>query len=308
LEIKTFHYALSFARVVIAAGLLKSIAPFAGFARWLASWFEGVGSDAGGMQVKVLGETAEGNKVIREWDLIADDGRGPEIPTIPVSVLLNKLADGHVEAGARPSPGEVTLSDVETQLAEIDAKTKLHETEFTPVFKTALGDQFDKLPDPIQKLHNHVGQVVYEGEASTKPSTGLLGRIASLIVGFPKEKDDIPVRVTLTVDENGETWLREFDGKPFHSRMSLDTDGFAQETFGPLSMRLGLKFEGGKLHYPVLRGRLFGFLPIPLFLLPESISHERVDEQGRFVFDVLLRFRFGGRVAHYRGWLIQKPE
>lgn len=303
LEVKTFHRCLSLGRMLVKAGIVKSLAPFSGFARWLASWFEWVGSDEGGMQVKVLGTTKSGERLIRHWDLIADDGRGPEIPTIPISILLNRFADAAVDAGARASPGEVTLPEVEAYLETIEAKTAVHEQPFVPVFQSALGQDFDHLPAPIHALHNQIGQVVFEGEASTEKPTGFLGAFASAMVGFPKAESKIPVRVTLTVDENGETWLREFDGKPFHSRMSLDDQGFAQETFGPLSMRLGLKLEEGKLYYPVARGRVFGFIPVPKFLLPKSISHEAVDEEGRFTFDVRLETPFGGRIAHYKGWL-----
>lgn len=33
---------------------------------------------------------------------------------------------------------------------------------------------------------------------------------------------------------------------------------------------------------------------------------QRLIAEGRFVFDVLLKFRFGGRIAHYRGCLIKR--
>lgn len=126
------------------------------------------------------------------------------------------------------------------------------------------------------------------------------------MVGFPICQGEVPVKVTITSDDKQETWVREFDGQPFSSNLSLDEGGFMQERFGPLSIRLGLELRNEKLLYPVMRGRVFGFIPFPTFLMPQSISHEEVDEKGRFVFDVLLKFRFGGRIAHYRGWLIRR--
>jgi len=104
---------------------------------------------------------------------------------------------------------------------------------------------------------------------------------------------EVPVKVTITSDDKQETWVREFDGQPFSSNLSLDEGGFMQERFGPLSIRLGLELRNEKLLYPVMRGRVFGFIPFPTFLMPQSISHEEVDEKGRFVFDVLLKFRSG---------------
>lgn len=306
LEIRAFHYCLILGKLLVASGLFKSLVGFSGFARWFASLFETIGSDLGGMKVAVLGETRDGTYVHRVWDLIADDGHGPEIPTLPVSVLLEKLLQGEVATGGRASPGEVTIGEVEHALAEIGAATQTRTQTIQPLFRKVLGDEFDKLPTPVKELHSGFGRSIYEGRATAEGPTGLLGRMAAPLVGFHAGGDDIPVRVTIDADLNGETWSREFDGKKFQSGLTVDEGGFAQERFGPLAARLGLHVKEGKLHYPVLSGRLFGWLPFPSFLLPQSISHEEVDDQGRFVFDVLVKFRFGGRIAHYRGWLVRR--
>ena len=306
LELKLFHYALVFGRWLVSAGLVKSLEPLAGILRWLASWFEALGSDEGGMKVSVLGQKPDGTYERREWDLIADDGHGPNIPTLPVSILLNKLLDGEVTSGARACLGEITLDELDMALAKFGGKTQVHNQIVHPIFKQGLGKDFEALPQPIKVLHSGVGINVYEGMAKVKGPTGLLGRIASRLVGFPTGDGEMPVKVTITSDEKEEKWLREFDGQPFYSNLSVDRDGFVQERFGPLSIRLGLKLVDEKLLYPVIRGRLFGFIPFPTFLMPQSISHEEVDEEGRFVFDVLLKFRIGGRIAHYQGWLIKR--
>lgn len=307
-EVKFFHYVLVMGRWLVSIGLVKSLEPFTGIIRWIASWFEWMGSDEGGMKVSVLGRTREGIYERREWDLIANDGHGTKIPTLPVSIMLNNILDGSVEVGARACLGEVTLDDLDVALEDFGAKAQIRVSEAEPIFKQALGESFAKLPEPIKELHNQFGNHVYEGRADIKAPTGILGRIASKIVGFPGGAADIPVKVSITGDEKSETWVREFDGQAFSSCLSVDQDGFVQERFGPLNLRLGLELRDNKLLYPVIRGRLFGFIPFPLFLLPQSISHEEVDEKERFVFDVLLKFRFGGRIAHYQGWLERKQN
>ena len=306
LELKLFHYALVFGRWVVSTGLIKSLEPWAKSMRWLASWFEILGSDEGGMKVSVLGQNPDGSYERREWDLIADDGHGPNIPTLPVSILLNKILDGNVAKGARACLGEITLKELDSALDKFGGKTQVHTKVAHPIFKQALGDQFEVLPKPIKELHNQIGKDVYEGKATVKGPTGLLGRLASKLVGFPTCEGEVPVKVSITSDDTQEKWLREFDGQPFSSHLSVDKDGFVQERFGPLSIRLGLELRNDKLYYPVVRGRLFGFVPFPRFLMPQSITHEEVDEKGRFVFDVLLKFRFGGRIAHYQGWLVKR--
>ena len=306
LELKSFHYALVFGRWLVSRGLIKSLEPFASSLRWLASWFEGLGSDAGGMKVSVLGTAHEGVYERREWDLIADDGQGPNIPTLPVSILLNKILDDEVKSGARACLGEISMDELDQALVKIGGKTQIHKSSVKTIFNQTLGQSFDMLPKPIKALHTSLDRHIYEGEANIKGPTGFLGRTASFLVGFPQTSSEVPVRVTITSDEKSEVWLREFDGKPFRSHLSLDNEGFVQERFGPLSIRLGLEVAGDKLLYPVVRGKLFGFIPFPMFLLPQSISHEEVDDKGRFVFDVLLKFRFGGRIAHYQGWLVKR--
>jgi len=305
LEVKAFHYDLILGRILVASGLIKSLEPMSKFARWVASWFEWVGSDEGGMKVSVLGKRADGNHVRREWDLIADDGHGPKIPTLPISILLNKMLDEDIVPGARACLGEVTLKEVEAELAKFDGKTQVHETKAHTVFQQALGEGFDALPAPITELHSVRDRAIYEGRADVKGPAGMTGWIGAKLVGFPNDMHDIPVRVTITADERGEVWERDFNGRKFRSYLSRDEAGYAQETFGPLAMRLGLELKDDKLHYPVISGRLFGFLPVPKFLLPISIAHEEVDEEGRFRFDVLLKSPFGARIAHYQGWLVK---
>ncbi len=308
LEVRMFHHALSFGRILVKWRVLPTLAPFARLARKIASFFENTGSAVGGMKVRVFGTRRNGEYIRRDWDLVADDGRGPGIPTVPVSILLKKLAAGAVQTGARPSPGEVTMDEVESALAKLEISTKIHETKPETIFSRVLGSTFEELPAPVRQLHNRFGRTVYQGRAQTKGPTGLLGRIGALFVGFPRSGNEIPVQVTITADETGEFWLREFDGKAFSSFLSVDAGGYAQERFGPLSFRLGLNLAYVRLHYPILRCRLFGLIPVPSMLVPQSVAHEEVDENGRFVFDVLLKFRFGGRIAHYRGWLEQVEE
>ncbi len=308
LEINTFHRLLQCAGLLVRSRFIPSLAPCAAFARWVASGFESIGSEIGGMQVTVIGKTESAGYIQRSWDLVADDGRGPEIPTLPVSVLLDKLYEGSVAPGARPSPGEITLEDLESRFTEIEAQTVIYEASLQPLFKTALGKKFSLLPKAVRALHNTPGQTIYAGTAQSMGPSGLSGRLVAWLVRFPKAGEDVSVRVTITADQNGEAWKREFNGVAFNSYLSVDGNGDVWERFGVMTARIGLTLRDNKLHFPVLSAKLFGVVPLPRFLLPESIAHEAVDEQGRFVFDVLIKTPFGARIAHYRGWLVRQIE
>ncbi|NJM83873.1 MAG: DUF4166 domain-containing protein, partial [Tabrizicola sp.] len=77
------------------------------------------------------------------------------------------------------------------------------------------------------------------------------------------------------------------------------------ERFGPLSFRIALRAEAGRLHYPVVGGRCLG-VPLPRWALPVSQTVEAVDASGRASFDVALSHPLTGPIIRYRGWL--EPE
>ena len=308
IELKTFHRTLQFAGRLVRTRLLPSLAPFTRIARFIASGFEQTGSDIGGMQVSVVAENNRGKLLKRTWDLVASDGRGPEIPTLPVSVILDKLLHRLFEPGARHSCGEITLENLQPYFESIGAETAITEEELQPIFKRCLGDAFNNLPEAVQAFHNTAGQTIYKGRAESLGPTGISGRLAAFIIGFPGANKDIPVEVTTTADSTSEFWCRSFAGSVFNSRLSLHRDGYITERFNPLTMRLGLHVKDHCLHYPVTSAKLFGLIPLPRILLPKSIAHESVDSKGRFTFDVHLQTPFGARISHYRGYLVKDQQ
>lgn len=75
------------------------------------------------------------------------------------------------------------------------------------------------------------------------------------------------------------------------------------ERFGLVSVELALHRQDGRLIYDVVGWRL-GPIPLPRVLAPRTRTHEAVDAQGRFTFDVEIGLPLLGRVVRYRGWLI----
>ena len=74
------------------------------------------------------------------------------------------------------------------------------------------------------------------------------------------------------------------------------------ERFGPMTFLLRLGLKDGALQYPVVAGRCLG-IPIPWFLLPQSIARE-YEQDGDFYFDVaLLAPLRGGLIVRYVGYL-----
>ena len=94
------------------------------YARLMQTWgskFDWLGSDTGGMHIRLRGTGHDGRAATIDWHLLARRGHGPEIPCIPAIVLARKLAAGNLTArGAMPCMGLMTLADFAEAVAHLD--------------------------------------------------------------------------------------------------------------------------------------------------------------------------------------------
>jgi hypothetical protein len=86
--------------------------------------FDAVGSAAGGMHMILRGKSPQGKNYERRWLIIARNGQGPHIPTIPAIVLAEKLARGELDVrGALPCVGLVLLEEYLGRMREYNVVT-----------------------------------------------------------------------------------------------------------------------------------------------------------------------------------------
>ncbi len=77
-----------------------------------AGWFDKFGSADGGMHVVLDGLGRNGRPLKKSWFIIAKNGDGPHIPTIPAIVLAERLVrKTHVPRGAMACVGLISLED-----------------------------------------------------------------------------------------------------------------------------------------------------------------------------------------------------
>nr|WP_303657421.1 saccharopine dehydrogenase NADP-binding domain-containing protein [Asticcacaulis aquaticus] len=77
-----------------------------------ADLFDPLGSDDGGMFMVLSGTGHDGQPKQIDWHIIAKDGDGPQIPSVPAILLAERLAKGEPLApGARSSLGQISLDD-----------------------------------------------------------------------------------------------------------------------------------------------------------------------------------------------------
>ena len=257
------------------------------------------GSDRGAMIVQVTLPQGTGF-ICKSWIMRAKNGDGPYTPAAAIRAACRDLAAQ--DPGAKPALSLIPLEKIEDCFADLDIEADTTQHEIIPIFRQVLGPDFDHLPDAVKTTHDAVTPRIFNGLASVTRGGGLQARIAALLFRFPQSADDVEVEVTKIPTQQGETWVRRFGANTFQSYLRATPRGMT-ERFGPLTFQLDVQIQHGMLHFPVAKGR-FWFIPIPRFMLPESIATE-ADIDGTFQFDVLLKSPTGATLVHYKGWLKQ---
>ena len=180
------------------------------------------------------------------------------------------------------------------------------ETEETPaptLFRSALADRWDLLPDEVKALHCVQDVESFSGEAQVTRGSSAFARLAAWFFGFPPAADRIPLTVLKTRTDDGEIWERNFGGRIFRSYCTPSPRKYRyRERFWLFTYEQELPVEDSCMRLPVRRGWFLG-LPLPRPFLPTSESREYA-EGGVFHFDVSLGAPFGaGLIVRYKGRL-----
>jgi len=118
LEVRITQRAFAVLAALRRMGLLPRPERLAGLLDRCSSMFDPLGTQLGGMVVRVDGLDADGRAARRCWHLAADDDHGPEIPCMPTILLARRLASGAVMApGAYTAAGLLPLEAFAPQFA-----------------------------------------------------------------------------------------------------------------------------------------------------------------------------------------------
>jgi len=302
------HRALNICASAVRWKLVPSLLPLAGLmhrAINILRW----GEHRGGMFVEISGE-AQGASVVRAWHMTAEGDDGLFIPSMACEAIIRHCLGGRRPApGARAATGDLELKDYQSLFARRAIQCGVREetaaTAALPLFRRLLGEAYDRMPAPLQAMHDLKDKMTVEGRATVTRGRGLLARIAAAIVGFPRAGVDVPVRVVFSNENGRERWTRTFARRSFHSTQDQGRGRYQWlmcERFGPLCIGMALVLDDGILRLIVRRWSLFG-IPMPLWLAPRGDSYE-YSENGRFHFHVEIAHPFTGLIVGYQGWLV----
>jgi hypothetical protein len=130
LEVSVQHVALWALAGIRRIGVAVPIAQCARTLNRVAAWLDPFGSGTGGMIIRVVGDDAMGRSVTREWELVAEDNHGPEIPCMAAALLAMKLRRGSsLGTGARVCMGLISLHEFESEFARWKVTSQLSECQ-----------------------------------------------------------------------------------------------------------------------------------------------------------------------------------
>jgi hypothetical protein len=119
-ELAVSHWGLWLLSWGVRAGLIGSARDCEVVLARVASRLRRFGSGRSAMFVKIRGRDAHGREVAREWELLAHEGHGVNIPCMAAVRLARKLAKGEVNVrGAMPCVGLLALDEYLDELRDL---------------------------------------------------------------------------------------------------------------------------------------------------------------------------------------------
>ena len=258
-----------------------------------------LGGTRSAMRVAARGR-GPGGDVERCWTLLADQGDGPEIPTLAAVLVAEAILDGRIAPRAMDASRLLALADFVPLFAELAVGQEIVERPLPPpLYRRVLGAAFDRLPPLVAAMHDICADDGAEGEGHVTRGRGPLAALAGAIMGFPPAGNH-GLHVAFAVDDQGERWTRRFGRHAFSSHMTARA-GLLVERFGPLRFGFALTADADGLVMGLRRWSVAG-LKLPLALAPR-LSGREWQEEDRFRFEVDAALPLVGRVVRYEGWL-----
>lgn len=129
LEVSILHLLLWQMSWLTRVNLIKNWAVFRKAISKMSHWFDHLGTDAGGMYVRMYGSNHRYQPLEVNWVLVAEKGYGPYIPTVPSIILVKKILQGLIAPGAQPCLGMFTIEDFDQVVSSWAIYHTVEETE-----------------------------------------------------------------------------------------------------------------------------------------------------------------------------------
>ena len=125
METTSLHFSIWSLSWLIRLGLPLKLEKHATFLLKMSHLFDWLGTADGGMHLILEGLDLQEKPLRKEWFIIAKNGDGPQIPTIPAIILAKEMIKNpnKFRKGAYPCMGLFSLDDYLAELKQFDIKT-----------------------------------------------------------------------------------------------------------------------------------------------------------------------------------------
>jgi hypothetical protein len=168
-------------------------------------------------------------------------------------------------------------------------------------YRILLGSSLDALPPTLRRFHDVVGE--WRGHARFRITRGK-GLLRNAVAGagrLPPAGDDVPLRLRIVAEPDGERWLRDFGGHRLES-FQRARDGLLVESFGSVTLGFRLVAEPPALRLEAARAWLLG-VPFPRALAPHGTGVE-VDRDDGCAIVATAYAPLLGEIVRYEGLVV----
>jgi hypothetical protein len=169
------------------------------------------------------------------------------------------------------------------------------------LYRELLGEDYLRLSPEQARFHALSGHHHFRGEAEITCGRHPLARLVALVMGRPRRDDRVTLDFDLSVENGVETWARHFGDQKMTSILRA-RNGLLVERLGAMVLHSRLYVEGDCLRMQVLRARLFGVLPFPLWMMP-AVQADETAADGRIRFTISVVWAWLGLLVAYQGYL-----
>jgi hypothetical protein len=169
------------------------------------------------------------------------------------------------------------------------------------IYRQLLGADYQRLSPEQARFHALSGRHQFRGEAEITCGRHPLSRLVALFMGLPRRDARVTLDFDLRVENGVETWERHFGPQQMTSVLRAN-NGLLVERLGAMVLHSRLYVEGDCLRMQVLRARLFGLLPLPLWMMP-AVQADETGRDGQIHFTIRVVWAWLGLLVAYQGFL-----
>ena len=176
-----------------------------------------------------------------------------------------------------------------------------------PLYLRVMENGWSQLAGPLHRMHGAGGILRARGRLRVEHGRHVVARLAAWLFRLPASSADTDTRLVITPEEDGEHWLRTFDGRRLETRQQRSNPSEIVERFGMLELRFHMDVSpGGGLVY-VQRAAVFVLgrvrVSLPLLIAPRVSAREEPDGPDRVTVVVSVTLPLVGMLITYDGFM-----